>query len=137
MLKRGIPFLDIIIFYSFFHPQETHFVPAVFSVVRADDDEVVTRVKGYIGKLFLFFHVFFHSFYLCIFHMAVSYVKFQEIFASEFAPTTWDAYCNPLQLFLEISKHRVPNTLVENFAVAQRKLRRCKWCYSAIRNGDC
>ena len=41
----------------------------MFSVVRADDDEVVTRVKGYIGKLFVFGHVLFHSFYLCIFQI--------------------------------------------------------------------
>ena len=45
--------------------QDTNFAPTVFSVVQADDDEVVTRVKGYIGKLFVFFHVLFHSFYLC------------------------------------------------------------------------
>ena len=45
--------------------QDTNFAPVVSSVVRADDDEVVTRVKGYIGKLFVFFHVLFHSFYLC------------------------------------------------------------------------
>ena len=49
--------------------QDTNFAPTVFSVVRADDDEVVTRVKGYIGKLIVFFHVFFHSFYLCIFQV--------------------------------------------------------------------
>ena len=49
--------------------QDTYFSSAVFSVVRADDDEVVTRVKGYIGKLFVFFHVLFHSFYLCIFQI--------------------------------------------------------------------
>ena len=39
--------------------QDTNFAPTVFSVVRADDDEVVTRVKGYIGKLIVFFHVLF------------------------------------------------------------------------------
>ena len=49
--------------------QDTYFSSAVFSVVRADDDEVVTRVKGYIGKLFVFFHVLFNSFYLCIFQI--------------------------------------------------------------------
>ena len=42
--------------------QDTNFAPAVFSVVCADDDEVVTRVKGYIGKLFVFFHVLFKVF---------------------------------------------------------------------------
>ena len=45
--------------------QDTNFAPVVSSVVRADDDEVVTRVKGYIGKLFVFFQVLFHSFNLC------------------------------------------------------------------------
>ena len=49
--------------------QDTNFASAVLSVVRADDDEVVTRVKGYIGKLLVFFHVLFHSFYLCIFQI--------------------------------------------------------------------
>ena len=51
--------------------QDTNFASAVLSVVRADDDEVVTRVKGYIGKLFVFFHVLFHSFFplLCIFQI--------------------------------------------------------------------
>ena len=44
---------------------DTNFASAVLSVVRADDDEVVTRVKGYIGKLLVFFHVLFHSFFLC------------------------------------------------------------------------
>ena len=39
--------------------EDTNFAPVVFSVVRADDDEVVTRVKGYIGKLIVFFHVLF------------------------------------------------------------------------------
>ena len=39
--------------------QDTNFAPVVSSVVRADDDEVVTRVKGYIGKLFVFFYVLF------------------------------------------------------------------------------
>ena len=34
--------------------QNTNFAAVVSSVVRADDDEVVTRVKGYIGKLFIF-----------------------------------------------------------------------------------
>ena len=45
--------------------EDTNFAPVVFSVVRADDDEVVTRVKGYIGKLFVFFQLLFHSFNLC------------------------------------------------------------------------
>ena len=49
--------------------QDTNFAPTVFSVVRADDDEFVTRVKGYIGKLFVFCRVLFHSFYLCIFQI--------------------------------------------------------------------
>ena len=35
---------------------DTDFAPAVITIVRADDDEVVTRVKGYIGKLFVFFY---------------------------------------------------------------------------------
>ena len=38
---------------------DTNFAPAAFSIVRADDDEVVTRVKGYIGKLIVFFLVLF------------------------------------------------------------------------------
>ena len=38
---------------------DTDFAPAAITIVRADDDEVVTRVKGYIGKLFAFFYVLF------------------------------------------------------------------------------
>ena len=38
---------------------DTDFAPAAFTIVRADDDEVVTRVKGYIGELFVFFYVLF------------------------------------------------------------------------------
>ena len=38
---------------------DTDFAPAAFTIVRADDDEVVTRVKGYIGELFVLFYLLF------------------------------------------------------------------------------